>query len=51
MEIINNVSKTLRDDIIQQPHPGSRLSIAAIWFSIYAFQELKDDIVNRYYES
>ena len=41
MELINNVSKTLRDDLMQQLQPGSRLSIAASCFSIYAFQELK----------
>ena len=33
--------KTLRDDLMQQLQPGSRLSIAASCFSIYAFQELK----------
>ncbi len=42
MELINNVSKTLRDDLIQQIKAGSQLSIAASCFSIYAFQELKD---------
>ena len=42
MELINNVNKTLRDDLIAQLTPGSRLSIAASCFSIYAFQELKD---------
>lgn len=42
MEIINNVNKTLRDDIAEQLRKGSRLSIAASCFSIYAFQELKD---------
>ena len=42
MEIINNVNKTLRDDIVEQLRKGSRLSIAASCFSIYAFQELKD---------
>ena len=41
MELINNVKKTLRDDLIQQIKAGSRLSIAASCFSIYAFQELK----------
>ena len=41
MELINNVIKTLRDDLMQQLQPGSRLSIAASCFSIYAFQELK----------
>ena len=42
MELINNVGKTLRDDLAQQMQQGSRLSIAASCFSIYAFQELKD---------
>ena len=41
MELINNVNKTLRDDFMQQLQSGSRLSIAASCFSIYAFQELK----------
>ena len=42
MAIINNVTKTLRQDIVENIHSGSRLSIAASCFSIYAFQELKD---------
>ena len=42
MELINNVNKKLRDDLMQQLQPGSRLSIAASCFSIYAFQELKE---------
>ena len=42
MELINNVGKTLRDDLAQQMQQGSRLSIAASCFSIYAFQELKE---------
>ena len=41
MELINNINKTLRDDIVAQMKAGSRLSIAASCFSIYAFQELK----------
>ncbi|MBO6216733.1 MAG: hypothetical protein J6N73_03680, partial [Prevotella sp.] len=41
MELINNVNKTLREDLMQQLHSGSRLSVAASCFSIYAFQELK----------
>lgn len=42
MELINNINKTLRDDIVVQMKAGSRLSIAASCFSIYAFQELKE---------
>jgi len=44
MELINNVGKTLRDDLIQQMQSKSRLSIAASCFSIYAFQELKETL-------
>ena len=44
MELINNIGKTLRDDLMQQIHSGSRLSIAASCFSIYAFQELKESL-------
>ncbi len=42
MELINNVGKTLREDLVAQMKSGSRLSIAASCFSIYAFQELKE---------
>ncbi len=42
MELINNVNKTLRDDLAAQIKSGSRLSVAASCFSIYAFQELKE---------
>ncbi len=46
MELINNINKTLRDDIMTQMKSGSRLSIAASCFSIYAFQELKNALKN-----
>lgn len=42
MELINNINKTLRDDLTAQIKSGSRLSIAASCFSIYAFQDLKE---------
>ena len=41
MELINNVTKTLKEDLSIEIKSGSRLSIAAACFSIYAFQELK----------
>lgn len=41
MELIDNVNKTLRDDLRLEIHSGSKVSIAAACFSIYAFQELK----------
>lgn len=44
MEIINNTTKTLRDDLKNELKRGSKLSIAAACFSIYAFQELKQEL-------
>ena len=44
MELINNTSKTLRDDLSVEIRKGSKLSIAAACFSIYAFQELKKEL-------
>ena len=44
MQIIDNVSKTLRDDLKVELKEGCKLSIAAACFSIYAFQELKDEL-------
>lgn len=46
MDIINNVSKILRDDLSIEIKEGSRVSIAAACFSIYAFQELKKELSN-----
>lgn len=44
MEFINNVNKTLKDDLLDTLHSGSKVAIAASCFSIYAFQELKDQL-------
>ena len=44
MELINNTTKTLRDDLSVEMKKGSKLSIAAACFSIYAFQELKKQL-------
>lgn len=44
MELINNITKTLRDDLSVEIKDGSKLSIAAACFSIYAFQELKEQL-------
>ena len=41
MEIFNNTTKVVRDDLEKTVTPGSRISIAAACFSIYAYQELK----------
>ena len=44
MELINNVNKTLRDDLQVEIQKDSKISIAAATFSIYAFQELKKEL-------
>ena len=41
MESFNNTIKVVRDDLEKIIQPGSRISIAAACFSIYAYQELK----------
>lgn len=41
MELIDNVNKTVKDDLTMEIKQGSKMSIAAACFSIYAFQELK----------
>ena len=44
MELFDNVTRTVRDDLAVTINPHSRLSIAAACFSIYAFQELKTEL-------
>jgi SNF2 family DNA or RNA helicase len=44
MEFIDNVHKTLKDDMAFTLHSGSKVAIAASCFSIYAFQELKEQL-------
>ena len=46
MELINNITKTLKDDLKQEIKKDSKLSVAASCFSIYAFQELKKELTN-----
>ncbi len=44
MEIIDNINKTLKEDMIATLRSGSKVAIAASSFSIYAFQELKEKL-------
>ncbi len=44
MQLIDNINQTLRNDLVATIKSGSRVSIAAASFSIYAFQELKDQL-------
>ncbi len=46
MELIDNVNKTLKDDLLVSIQKDSKVSIAAACFSIYAFQELKKELKN-----
>ena len=46
MELIDNINRTLKDDLIKEIGKGSKLSIAASCFSIYAFEELKAQLKN-----
>ena len=41
MEVFNNITKIVKDDLTQVIVPGSRISVAAACFSIYAYKELK----------
>ena len=44
MKLIDNVNQTLRDDLSNEITSGSKVSIAAASFSIYAYQELKKEL-------
>ncbi len=44
MEVINNISRLVRDDLAETILPRSRVSIAAACFSLYAYQELKKQL-------
>lgn len=44
MELINNIDKFLGDDLKVEIDKNSKVSIAASYFSIYAFEELKKEL-------
>lgn len=46
MSIIDNKSLTLRDDLISVIQKGSKVAIAASCFSIYAYQELRNCLID-----
>lgn len=46
MKFINNVNETLRDDMAAEMKKGSKLSVAAAYFSIYAFEALRKELSN-----
>jgi len=46
METFNNTTKVVKDDLAKKIKSGSKVSIAAACFSIYAYQALKDELEN-----
>lgn len=46
MTVIDNINQKLRDDLALEIKQGSKVSIAASCFSIYAYQELKKQLEN-----
>ncbi|MBQ8644620.1 MAG: DEAD/DEAH box helicase family protein [Candidatus Methanomethylophilaceae archaeon] len=44
MEVIDNVNRTVGDDLKRTLRKGSRVSIASAVFSIYAYQELREEL-------
>ena len=44
MQVFDNVNKTVKDDLTVTIQKGSKLSVAAACFSIYAYQILKKQL-------
>jgi len=44
MQLFDNINHKLTDDLKKTIKPGTKISIAAATFSIYAFEELKDQL-------
>ena len=44
MKIIDNINETLKNNLIDKVKKGSRISIIASCFSIYAYKELKKQL-------
>ena len=44
MDVIDNISRLLGDDLKQTLKPGARLKIAASCFSMYAYEALKSEL-------
>lgn len=44
MEVFNNTTKVVRDDLVKTIRQGSKISVASACFSIYAYQELRQQL-------
>ena len=44
MELFDNVNRIVRDDLIETIKKGDKVSVAAACFSMYAYNELKNQL-------
>ena len=44
IKVIDNITSTLSDDLAETIHSGDKVSIAAAYFSMYAYRELKKQL-------
>lgn len=44
VKVFHNTSDIVRDDLVQTIRKGSKLSIAAAFFSMYVYKELKEQL-------
>lgn len=44
IKVIDNINSILRDDLVETIHRGDKISIAAAYFSMYAYRELKKQL-------
>ena len=44
MQMFDNINEFVKDDLKREIRSGSKVSIAAACFSIYAYQELKEQL-------
>ena len=44
MKVIDNINSIVRDDLKETIKKGSKISVAAACFSMYAYQELKEQL-------
>ena len=49
MKIFDNISEIVRDDMVTTIAKGSRVSVAAACFSMYAYKELKKAGIKEIY--
>lgn len=48
MKLFDNITNTVKSDLLDKICHGSRISIAAATFSIYAFDELRKEALQEF---